>query len=185
MSTRADLPLHSYETVDAETGRITVRGQTAAERLAAARARARHEAVKVRPLEDQRRYVARSASTGQDYIIERTPSGWRCGCQGWTFGGMCKHIGAVSRLAELERWDLGPVARPAPLPETAPPHPSMPDPRDRYRVVRCYGCGQHYAERLDRINAGAVACPECQATDRSAEATLDPEAIPKLPPPTA
>ncbi len=76
-----------------------------------ARARARTLGVKVAVVSEARRYVTASQSQpGALYVIERTPVGWACSCQGYEHTGMCKHLGAVERRAEREGWAFGIIA---------------------------------------------------------------------------
>ncbi len=76
-----------------------------------ARARARTRGVRVAVVSEARRYVTASQSQpGALYVIERTPVGWACSCQGYEHTGMCKHLGAVERRAEREGWAFGQVA---------------------------------------------------------------------------
>ena len=76
-----------------------------------ARARARTLGVRVAVVSEARRYVTASQSQpGALYVIERTPVGWACSCQGYEMTGVCKHIAAVERRAEREGWTFGTVA---------------------------------------------------------------------------
>ena len=76
-----------------------------------ARARARTLGVKVAVVSEARRYVTASQSQpGTLYVIERTPAGWACSCEGYVQTGCCKHLGAVERRAEREGWAFGPIA---------------------------------------------------------------------------
>ncbi len=82
-----------------------------AARQVEARARARTLGVKVAVVVEARRYVTASQSQpGTVYVIERTPVGWACSCQGYEMTGMCKHLGAVERRAEREGWAFGTIA---------------------------------------------------------------------------
>ena len=76
-----------------------------------ARARARTLGVRVAVVSEARRYVTASQSQpGALYVIERTPIGWACSCQGYEHTGVCKHLGAVERRAEREGWAFGTLA---------------------------------------------------------------------------
>ncbi len=76
-----------------------------------ARARARTLGVKVAVVSEARRYVTASQSQpGALYVIERTPAGWACSCEGYVQTGCCKHLGAVERRAEREGWAFGAIA---------------------------------------------------------------------------
>ena len=76
-----------------------------------ARARARTLGVRVAVVSEARRYITASQSQpGAVYVIERTPVGWACSCQGYEYSGMCKHVAAVERRAEREGWPFGIVA---------------------------------------------------------------------------
>ena len=82
-----------------------------AARQLAARARARTLGVKVAVVSEARRYVTASQSQpGVVYVVERTPVGWACSCQGYEMTGVCKHLGQVERRAEREGWPFGTVA---------------------------------------------------------------------------
>ena len=76
-----------------------------------ARARARTLGVRVAVVSEARRYVtAAQSQPGALYVIERTPAGWACSCEGYLHTGMCKHLGAVERRSEREGWAFGTVA---------------------------------------------------------------------------
>lgn len=76
-----------------------------------ARSRARSLAVRVLVIEPGRRYQTRSQSQpGLVYDIVRTPAGWACGCDGFRFSGVCKHLAQVERRSEREGWTFGRIA---------------------------------------------------------------------------
>lgn len=83
-----------------------------------ARGRARHLGVRVQVVRQAREYSSRSQSRpGVVYRIARTSAGWSCGCDGFTYTGVCKHVAAVERRAEREGWTFGTIARPEPTVE--------------------------------------------------------------------
>lgn len=76
-----------------------------------ARARARSLGVRVEVVAPGRQYRTRSQSQpGTVYAITRTPAGWACNCPGFTYSGVCKHLGQVERRSEREGWAFGRVA---------------------------------------------------------------------------
>ena len=76
-----------------------------------ARARARTLGVRVAVVSEARRYVSASQSQpGVIHVVERTPAGWACSCQGYELTGICKHLGQVERRAEREGWPFGHIA---------------------------------------------------------------------------
>ncbi len=84
-----------------------------------ARARARILGVRVAVVSEARSYVSHSQSVpGHTYRIERNRHGWTCECDGYQFGGVCKHIAAVERRSEREGWAFGVVC---PLPGNVVP----------------------------------------------------------------
>ena len=77
-----------------------------------ARSRARMNGVHVKVIRAGREYITRSQSQpGLVYRISRTSDGWACGCDGFTYTGMCKHIAAVERRSEREGWAFGRIVR--------------------------------------------------------------------------
>lgn len=89
--------------------------KTQLERLTEAEIRAYGTRVKVFKLKDGAAYKARSKRTGERYTLTRTEAGWTCTCPGFTYTGMCLHIGAVSRRSHREHWSMGAVAVPEPI----------------------------------------------------------------------
>ena len=76
-----------------------------------ARARAKRLGVRVAVVSEARSYVSISQTRpGITYRIERSRHGWSCECDGFRFGGCCKHVMAVQRRSEREGWDFGKVA---------------------------------------------------------------------------
>lgn len=56
-------------------------------------------------------YEARSQSRpGLTHLVQRTPRGWVCSCEGYAYHGICYHLGAVERRAEREGWPFGRIA---------------------------------------------------------------------------
>lgn len=85
-----------------------------AARLVEARGRARANGVRVEVVTPRRRYNARSVSRpGVVHTLTRRADGWTCSCEGYTYSGMCHHIGQLARRAEREGWGVEKVARPS------------------------------------------------------------------------
>lgn len=86
-----------------------------------ARARARERGVRVRVVEPRRHYTSHSQTyPGVSYHLEKSPEGWACSCEGYSYTGVCKHLAALERRAEREGWKFGTIA---------PIYPIVPAPR--------------------------------------------------------
>lgn len=75
-----------------------------------ARARAAKRRVRIEVVDPQRCYRTKSQSGNGTYWLRRVGRGWSCDCEGYHYTGMCKHIGALERRAERERWNFGVIA---------------------------------------------------------------------------
>lgn len=86
--------------------------KSSAARQVEARGRARSNGVRVEVIEHARYYQTHSKSRpGLVHHIGRTAKGWTCTCEGYTYTGMCQHIGQVERRSEREGWQFGRIAR--------------------------------------------------------------------------
>lgn len=80
-------------------------------RFIEAQVRAKNLSVKIYVEVEARAYFTKSQSeAGVTYRMVRSGQGWTCECQGFTYTGSCKHIGALARRAMREGWSFGSIA---------------------------------------------------------------------------
>lgn len=70
-----------------------------------AQTRSRAKGARLEVIIPERSYLSRSTSRpGLVHHQMRTAQGFRCGCEGFAYGGSCLHLGGLARRSCREGW---------------------------------------------------------------------------------